>query len=160
MINEVYLDMDGVITNWDEQVDLYKVRKESGKANWDKICKIGSSFWINMPWLIDGHRLYLGILDLQKKYNFKLGILSAIFSKSGKIGKKYWLERNCPEINPENIIICDRAVNKQEFALANRLLIDDVVTNCYSFVEKGGNAILYTTYKEVLYKLEELLKRV
>ena len=82
MIDEVYLDMDGVLTNWDYQIDFYNARKPTGKANWDKVCKIGAKFWIDMPWLLEGHDLYLGILELQKKYNFKLGVLSAIFSNS------------------------------------------------------------------------------
>ena len=72
MINEIYLDMDGVLTNWDYQVDFYNARKETGKANWDKIHKIGAKFWIDMPWLVEGHDLYLGVLELQKKYNFKM----------------------------------------------------------------------------------------
>ena len=94
----------------------------------------------------------------QKKYNFKLGVLSAIFSKSGKRGKRYWLECNCPEINQENVIICDRAFSKVEHAKPNRLLIDDKPENCADFVGAGSNAILFTTRKEVLQKLEEKLK--
>ena len=111
-----------------------------------------------MPWLLEGHDLYLGILELRKKYNFKLGVLSAIFSKSGKRGKRYWLERNCPEINQENVIICDRAFSKVEHAKPNRLLIDDKLENCADFVGSGSNAILFTTHKETLQKLEEKLK--
>jgi hypothetical protein len=158
MIDEVYLDMDGVLTNWDYQVDYYSVRKPNGKADWDMVSKIGSKFWIDMPWLLDGHRLYNGILNLQKQYNFKLGIMSAIFSKSGKVGKRYWLEQNCPEINPDNIIICDRAFQKIEHAKPNRLLIDDKIENCQDFVNNDGHAILFTVYTEVLHKLEEMLK--
>ena len=158
MIDEVYLDMDGVLTDWDYQIDFYNARKPTGKANWDKIHKIGAKFWIDMPWLVEGHELYLGVLELQKKYNFKLGILSAIFSKSGKRGKRYWLECNCPEINQENVIICDRAFSKVEHAKPNRLLIDDKPENCADFVGAGSNAILFTTHKEVLQKLEEKLK--
>ena len=103
MIDEIYLDMDGVLTDFDHQIEYYNARKTTGGIDWDKVHKIGASFWTSMPWLLDGHRLYNDVLDLQKQYNFKLGILSAIFTNSGKRGKRYWLEQNCPEINSENI---------------------------------------------------------
>ena len=111
-----------------------------------------------MPWLLDGHRLYNDVLDLQKQYNFKLGILSAIFTNSGKRGKRYWLEQNCPEINSENVIICDRSFHKVQHAKPNRLLIDDKDLNCADFVKNNSHAIMFTTYKEVIHKLEEILK--
>ena len=158
MIDEVYLDMDGVLTDFDHQVDYYNARKEGGGINWDKVHKIGASFWSSMPWLLDGHKLYNDVLDLQKQYNFKLGILSAIFSNSGKRGKRYWLEQNCPEINSENIIICDRSFHKIQYAKPNRILIDDTVLNCNDFVNNNSHAILFTTYKEATHKLEEILK--
>ena len=158
MINEIYLDMDGVLTSWEYQVDFYNARKSNGKADWDKVSKIGSKFWIDMPWLIEGHKLYLGILELQKKYNFKLGVLSAIFSKSGKRGKRYWLECNCPEINQENVIICDRAFQKVNYAKENRLLIDDKFENCNDFINAGSNAVQFINYKVVLNELENELK--
>ena len=66
MIDEVYLDMDGVLTNWDYQIDFYNARKPTGKANWDKVCKIGAKFWIDLPWLLEGHDLYLGILEYRR----------------------------------------------------------------------------------------------
>ena len=125
MIDEIYLDMDGVLTDFDYQVAYYNARKASGGIDWDKIHKIGASFWTSMPWLLDGHRLYNDVLNLQKQYNFKLGILSAIFTNSGKRGKRYWLEQNCPEINSENVIICDSSFHKVQHAKPNRLLIDD-----------------------------------
>lgn len=158
MIDEIYLDMDGVLTDFDYQVAYYNARKASGGIDWDKIHKIGASFWTSMPWLLDGHRLYNDVLDLQKQYNFKLGILSAIFTNSGKRGKRYWLEQNCPEINSENIIICDRSFHKVQHAKPNRLLIDDKDLNCEDFIKNNSHSIMFTTYKEVIHKLKEILK--
>lgn len=147
MIDEIYLDMDGVLTDFDYQVAYYNARKASGGIDWDKIHKIGASFWTSMPWLLDGHRLYNDILDLQKQYNFKLGILSAIFTNSGKRGKRYWLEQNCPEINSENVIICDRAFHKVQHAKPNRLLIDDKDLICEDFIKNNSHSIMFTTYE-------------
>lgn len=158
MIDEIYLDMDGVLTDFDYQIAYYNARKATGGIDWDKVHKIGASFWTSMPWLLDGHRLYNDVLDLQKQYNFKLGILSAIFTNSGKRGKRYWLEQNCPEINSENVIICDRSFHKVQHAKPNRLLIDDKDLNCADFVKNNSHAIMYTTYAEVVHKLEEILK--
>ena len=67
MIDEVYLDMDGVLTDWDYQIDFYNARKPTGKANWDKVYKAGAKFCTDMPHLLDGHDLYLGGLRIHQK---------------------------------------------------------------------------------------------
>ena len=45
MIDEVYLDMDGVLTNWDYQIDFYNARKPTGKA--DRIPSLKLYFFCN-----------------------------------------------------------------------------------------------------------------
>ena len=105
---KIMLDMDGVLTDYDSWLDYHSARKENGKTNWGKVAKIGASFWSNMPWNVEGHRLYNLILDyIKDKPTIELGISSAIFLKCGKIGKMYWIEHNCPDIPLKNVKIAD-----------------------------------------------------
>lgn len=51
MINEIYLDMDQVLCDYDYWLDFHNARKPNGKSDWDKLESIGSIYWSSMPWL-------------------------------------------------------------------------------------------------------------
>ena len=151
-ITTIYLDMDGVLTEFDAVVDKLSLRKPNGKVNWQELHKLGSAFWSDMPWREDGKIFYAKVLEFCKSHNLQLGILSAIYSKTGIYGKKEWLKKNCPEINDADIIICDKGVNKYLHLPENGLLIDDNSLNCVLC----NNALHYDDCETTIKYLETL----
>lgn len=147
MINEIYLDMDGVLCDFDSYIEYYNVRKENGKVNWGRLSSIGSIFWANMPVIIEGYKLYNMLVPYCKEHNIILGIMSAISLPCGKLGKRYWLEKTCPEIDKDYIHLFNKGKNKWTMSAPNRLLIDDNIENCELFktksVQHPGQAIQF-----------------
>lgn len=159
MIDTIYLDMDGVLDDFDHQVDnVYHARKANGKCNWDIIHKIGSTFWTTIPWLDEGKKSYQYVLEFAKKNNLKVGVLSAISFKHAKLAKRQWLEANCPEIDKDLVIICDKGVDKWNHLPENGILIDDTQVNIDKCHEVGKAALLYTNTKQLKKDLDEVFR--
>lgn len=158
MIDEIYLDMDQVLCDYNYWLDFHNARKPNGKSDWDKLESIGSIYWSSMPWLQDGKALYAEVLKYCKRNSLKLGILSAVGPECGKQGKYLWLKKNCPEVPLNAIIIPDKGDEKYLFAKHNRLLIDDRKSICESFINAGGNAIQFeNNYKETFKNIQQLI---
>lgn len=147
---KIMLDMDGVLTDYDYWLDYNNARREdTGKTNWSKLAKIGASFWSNMPWNLEGHKLYNLLLDyLKDKPNIELGIHSAIGMSCGKTGKYYWLEKNCPEIRKELVKLDDNGHFKYKTGTVDEILVDDRQENIDNYMAAGYPAILFTNAKE------------
>ena len=152
----ILLDMDGVLTDFDGHIAHLNGRKANGKCDWDKITTSGSDFWVTMPWLEEGHKLYNWIMNFAKDHKIEVGILSAIFLEYGKQGKRVWLENNCPEINPDNIIICNKGYEKWKYATSEDILIDDDLDNIVLFRQNVGNCIHFKTADETIEKIKHL----
>lgn len=139
MIKRILLDMDGVLTNYDYWLDYNNARKpDTGKSDWKKLERIGSSYWSDMPWNMEGHKLYNMLLDYVKGKDLKIGILSAVYLFCGKRGKRYWLEKNCPEINKNDVIICNKGIDKWKHGSEEDLLVDDNSENCKLYNNIGS----------------------
>lgn len=154
MIDEIYLDMDQVLCDYDYWLDYHDARNAKGKSDWNKLEDIGPVYWSSMPWLESGKELYKEVLKYCRRNDIKLGILSAVGLDCGKQGKHQWLAENCPEVPLNRIILANRGSEKYLWAKPNRLLIDDRASICESFINAGGNAIQYTgdnkkTLKEI-----------
>lgn len=159
MIEIIYLDMDGVLCDFDTHVDANNLRKETGRCNWKKAGEIGSTFWSEMPWMYDGKNFYKEVVKFAKENSIKLGILSAIFMECGKRGKREWIMKNCPDISLENVLICDKGMFKYELGMPNSVLIDDKYENCDLYKQAGYEAILYTGCEDTMKALKELIEK-
>ena len=147
MIKTVFLDMDGVITNFNKAVcaefDLPyppqtycffpEIRKEV-----NEFCNI--SFWRNLEWMDDGReilRAIMGTLGLEKVY-FLTGMMPNAGSGTGKL---LWIHDNLP-IYSDRVILHTLEVCKSSLAKPDTLLIDDKDENVEEFAKAGGKAIL------------------
>lgn len=158
MIKKIFLDMDGVIADFNQQfINLTNYHPKDfefkfGKSKfWEVITKEGKNFWSNIP-LMDNAKNLLDILYIYNTNNIPIEILSAPSrDKSSIIGKKEWLKKY--NINFKQNFV--PAIKKQKFAKPDHLLIDDNIDNCKQWIEKGGKAILYTSYNSFIetYKL-------
>ena len=146
-IKTVFLDMDGVITDFFtpvcEAFDLpnppqvyhffSKIREEV-----NEFCN--TSFWQNMPWMPDGRdilRAIMGTLGLDKIY-FLTGMMPNVETASGKM---MWIQNNLP-IYSDRVILTTLEVPKSFLARPDALLIDDHDKCVGGFIEAGGQGIL------------------
>lgn len=139
MIKTIYLDMDGVLDDFDSFADRCKIwREDVHKVNWKKVDFIGEKFWFNIKPFEDGLWLYEYLLVLCDEKNIKLKILSAGPGEKCNRGKRLWLEKWCPEIKPEDIIIEQKGIDKAKYASSDSILIDDAEKNIEAFQNAGG----------------------
>ena len=79
----------------------------------------------------------------------EVGIISACVTESSKHEKQFWCHYNLPEINPENILLCDVGLNKaEEYVkqggdLGKTMLIDDYTKNLNEWKDAGGIAVKF-----------------
>ena len=153
MHNVVFIDLDGVITDWYgptakllnldiDNVDVQnKVMKEwegldnmVGKATVVKLVKeAGADFWVNLPLLPWAEELIQRVKDFADGSNTEIAFLSkpGHWADAYK-GKAIWVEQNYPEIP---LILCRR---KGMVASPTSFLIDDDEVQIEYFDNRGG----------------------
>lgn len=150
---KIYVDMDGVLTDFSKQIAELLDRKldrnwdfGSDPKVWKKIAEAGVSFWVEMPWMPDGEKLWNAL----KRY--KPIILSAPSKHYSSIqGKKKWLTKNMP--NVPYII----ESHKYKYADPNAILIDDRMENIKKWEDAGGIGILHKKSGSTLRKLKKIM---
>jgi hypothetical protein len=160
-IPRIYLDMDNVITDFDNACNnispsLIKLHNSDRDEFWKIIGSQGINFWSEMPWKEDGKELVDYLL------NFNTTILSAHpnpkrgsvveFSKKGKYN---WLAREIDKDFADKAIICRRS-DKKTYSSPNCILVDDNTQNIKSWEEAGGIGILHFATENTIDKLEQL----
>ena len=159
MIRKIYLDLDGVITDFERRYrEIFGTDPALVRAH-----KQFSDHWTEF---VEGHHFnsldyHEGALELLAYLESK-DVEIEILSSSG--GEKYhdiveqdkilWLIEHGIPYHPN--IVSGRS-KKKDFAEADTLLIDDTEDNVNQFVEAGGLGIYHTNVKETIAKLEELL---
>ena len=155
---KIYLDMDGVLVNFDQGVTNLGEEFAKGLSDdalpidkqkmYDAIEKAGAAFWANLKWTSDGKDLW----DLIKRFN------PVLLSSPGKFsfapsGKNTWVQNNLPGIP---LYFSD---NKSDYVDPYELsiLIDDSKNNIGGWEGVGGEGILHTTAADTERKLLELL---
>lgn len=157
MIKTIYLDMDGVIADFEKGVkDIGAL--EDGKIVWSKIHKVGPDFWANLDWMPASQTFYTWLKGFCKENKIDLCILSAAGIadyKATERGKQDWLDKNCADIGKQNRYIVQTgngksaAQCKAKFAAETALLIDDFSKNINAFIMAGGQGLLCRDLKKV-----------
>jgi len=151
---KIHLDMDGVITDFDDQFkELTGMMpndfesKYGIKGFWEAIDKAGVGFWRGMKWMSDGQELY------NKVSQFDHVLLSSPSrGDSSKIGKRLWRRDKTPNTK----LTLAYSANKKNYAAPNHILIDDRANNINQWKAAGGIGILHTSTASTLAKLKEL----
>lgn len=151
---KIYCDMDGVITNFDKRFEQYtgmtpsNYKTKYGKHSfYNFINNKGVEFWITIPWMPDGKKLW----EYIKKYKPIL-ISVPTYDNSSFLGKKMWVENNIPNTS---LILVSRQ-NKQDYSNLNAILIDDRSDTINEWNEKGGKGILFISTEQTINELELL----
>jgi len=154
---KIYVDMDGVLSDWEAQfkrysggipVDTYD--SLHGKQNSFKLVNKNSpEYYANMPWMKDGKLLYNFVNSFPN-----VQILSHAADAKSKIGKQQWLKDK--GITFEANLVPNRK-DKSKFATADSVLIDDREDVVNDFINAGGKAILHKDSIDTINQLKEIL---
>ena len=150
----LYCDMDGVLCDFERRFeDLTGMSPKSFKDKegidefWRVIDEDGVRFWVGMPWMPDGEKLYNYI-----KPNLYSLLSSPSWDNSSRLGKRLWVKNNLPDTK----LILAQAKDKQNYAQSNRILIDDRPSNIDQWRSQGGIGILHTSASDTIKQLKEL----
>jgi len=158
MINskyKIYIDMDGVIADWEKQFKTYSglpvdtYIASHGKQNQYQFVKKNSpGFYANMDWMDDGKLLYDFLKDLP------IEILSHATDEKAADGKIMWLKNH--DIKAKTNLVKHRE-DKAKFASPTAILIDDRPETIEEFNKAGGIGLLHTNAIDTINKLKYLL---
>ena len=155
-INTVYLDMDGVITDFVSGFEQLAIRKGYKKNSeiyknwsiegdwgitksqfWHAIHGEGSTFWANLP----KYPYSDSLVNIIKASGKELFILSTPSHKpSSWAGKVEWIRLHYPQLISKTIL----TEHKYLLAKPGTLLIDDKPENCKKFRENGGSSYMWS----------------
>jgi hypothetical protein len=151
---KIFLDMDGVLVNFDEQFKKltgeYPKQYEQTHTSdefWEAIDSAGVGFWRGMKWMPGGEALY----NRAAKHDHVL-LSSPSRSEVSKIGKRLWRRDKTPNTK----LILSRSHLKKNYAAPNHILIDDRENNIQQWKDAGGIGILYKSADQVNAELDKL----
>ena len=159
MINskyKIYVDMDGVLTDWEKQFKRYSggipvetYEAEHGPVKrYEFVKKNSPDFYSTMDWMGDGKLLYSFLKDLP------IEILSHATDQGAVDGKLTWLKNNNITAKPN---LVPRREDKAKYAKSDTILIDDKPNTIGEFNKAGGIGILHTDAVSTINKLKEIL---
>jgi len=150
----LYCDMDGVLCDFERRFeDLTGMSPKSFKDKegidefWRVIDEDGVRFWVGMPWMPDGEKLYNYI-----KPNLYSLLSSPSWDNSSRLGKRLWVKKNMPGTK---LILASRK-NKQQYSKENSILIDDLKVTIDEWNAEGGIGILHTSADSTIEQLKAL----
>ena len=139
----VYLDMDGVVCNFQEK---FEVLKPAGvKYDKDIFAKavMEGKIFEDLNWMPNGRRL---INHIRSIHGVKVEMLTSVGTHRTEQGaeaarqKTVWLKRHGIDYHPNFVKMFSE---KKKYATPMSILIDDRVDCALPFTEAGGHGILY-----------------
>lgn len=159
---KLYLDMDGVIVDWDGQfkkisngVSANDYEKTHGATGRFELSQNASpDFYATMQWLPDGKQLY----NFVKQYDSE--ILSHAETSGGDDnrvvdGKRTWLKNNNVDIKAN---LVPHREDKAKYANKNAILIDDREDNVKEFIDAGGIGVLHKNTEDTIQQLKKIME--
>lgn len=154
---KIYVDMDGVLTDWEDQFKRYSggipVNVYDNLYGKDKQYQLvnqnSPTYYANMRWMKDGKLLYNFIKEFPH-----VEILSHAPDKKAYIGKMQWLKNNQV---PFKANLVPHREDKAKFANSDSIIIDDREDVVNDFRKTGGKAILHKDSISTINQLKEML---
>ena len=150
----LYCDMDGVLCDFEKRFkdltglspDAFRDKNGLNKF-WETVDKDGVRFWVGIPWMSDGKKLYEYI-----KPNLYALLSAPSSDNSSRLGKRLWVKNNIPGTK----LILAAAKNKQDYSEENSILIDDRLDTINEWNAGGGIGILHTSADNTIQQLKKL----
>lgn len=153
-ISTVFLDIDGVLTNFKQGVyrafnQPYSYETESQSwlfwEDFDKVVTFkqvddicGKTFWGYLPWMHDGKEILGKVVDKFKYQRIYL-LSDPMPNVESMSGKWLWVKNQLSSLYNQTILL---KAPKELLAKPDTLLIDDRDKNIEGFCAAGGHAIL------------------
>lgn len=163
MIEKIYVDMDGVLSDFEKRVseilDIQTENIKSVKSNkiWSAINyydKRVEPFFETLPIIHDASILWNYLMD-----NFNhVEILTAtgFTPKNASEQKEKWVQKHLSGYKKINTVT--RSADKARFASPTSILIDDRVQSINPWIDAGGIGILHKSAIDTIKQLKELLE--
>lgn len=152
---KIYVDMDGVLTDWEKQFETYSgvpvdnYIASHGKQNqYQFVNKNSPGFYANMDWMDDGKLLYNFLKDLP------IEILSHAPDEKAYVGKMMWIKNHDIKAKPN---LVKNRQDKAKYASPTAILIDDKPENVEDFNKAGGIGLLHSNSVDTINKLKSIL---
>lgn len=155
MINTIYLDMDGVITDFDRGYRFIfgkNCRDDPDESHWTSFVKIRG--FANLEYMKGAEKLlaFLSTLDAN------IEILSCTGHRGDQedvaLQKTEWLLVRGYEFN-RNYTLTKAA--KADYANPNSLIIDDSEACVSPFIQNGGHGILHVSAENTIAQLQSMI---
>ena len=166
MYNTIFLDMDGVLADFDSHVQelLGKSLHDfpTSQEGWDAMQPYKDTFFKSLKPMPDANDLFDGVRDAAFAKNMSIAVLTAI-PKLGRmpqsrIHKHCWIDEYFPELSCF-FNIGPHAQHKQFHCIPGDILIDDNMMNIDQWNSVGGFGIYHTSAEDSLAKLRKHLEK-
>lgn len=151
---QIYIDLDNTLVEFDHgfknvfgMVPSTYEQKFGRPELVNKIKDLDDEFWSQLGFTQNGKALWNEI----KKYNPV--IITAPSGKASEIGKRKWINYNLGTHIP---VVFASAENKSKYAGKDKILIDDLSSTIYDWIDKGGIGIHYISAFNTVSKLKKL----
>lgn len=152
----IFLDLDGVVADFDSHADACAKKTPDGKMNWEAL---DFQWWVTMPAFAGAKKFYD---DLKNLAPVKF-LTAPVLSEDCFSGKAKWVQNFVPEKGRwilMDLIICP-SQDKRNLAKSGAILIDDREKNVREWVEAGGIGVHHTgdftkTFAEVKKAVDKL----
>lgn len=162
----IYLDMDGVIADFDKRaIEILGVKPRefeeihgTDRILWERLYKT-NDFYLSLDLMPDALELYEGAKKFGELYCHEVVLLTGIPSKPiltwAAPQKIEWAALKFGE--DQKIITCP-SIDKYRYCLPGDILIDDWPKYKHLWENVGGHFIVHTDAKSSLKQLEEILQ--
>lgn len=175
-MNRIYLDMDGVLADFDQEMLYRGVMRDGMYVHLpeDKLTPAHKEhdrkaqefmatpeFWLKMPMMQGaGYLLSSAIAMIGAKNVFILTAFPCVAEANGMVSrcKHEWAHDNLGFPGAQ-IITCLRA-EKKDYAIPDSVLVDDMEANCAAWKLTGNRAVLYRSAGQAVHDLRKLMEAV
>lgn len=167
MKNTIYLDMDGVLVDFDAEflarfeMTIEEKDELTAERFWELFNTKSKNFFYDAPPFDNVIDFVGAVHDLAVAHDYNVEILTAVPKltrhPSAKHEKKEWLKKHNLHHIPFNV--GPHAEDKQKHCIAGDILIDDNVMNIVQWNAKGGFGIYHVNFQSSLKYLDTLLSK-
>lgn len=153
MDTQVFVDMDGVLADFDAHHDaVFGIRpsKVADAVDWEKV-RATKGFYADIPPMDDMRDLWAFVSQLRRKPIVLTGVPYSV--EEAPENKRSWVRKHLGE---DVQVICCASKDKSIHARPGDILIDDWEKYRHLWIDKGGRWITHTSAESSIQQLLDL----